>query len=336
MSFSEKKHWQKPDIPQHPRAHDAFDLNEQNVFLLDQQDFSPLHNPGQPVNNMMFARPSNAAYIAADNVPQANPLYSNSSWSDDMSLHPMPGAINMGSISSVSSPSVGPPVVQSSPENIPKRRVRGKPFLSEQEARLMETDDSQLTEIELGIKKKAQNRLAQRAFRERKETKLKELETKLLESEEERDKLREQLEAIRSRHAVLSTENSVLRSGAEALCPPQEGNTVHKFTFPKTQEQFIQDMMQGNNTHQVKAETVNSVYEEPRNSGRKLLAIGAVWDYLQIKQEEEAYENVDMMEVTMLLRGKEKCHGYGPAYPLEEVEDALRKVAAREHHQSYF
>lgn len=64
-------------------------------------------------------------------------------------------------------------------------------------------DDSELTEEELQMKRKAQNRAAQRAFRERKESKLKELEAKLLASEEERQKLLDELEQIKSKIFLL-------------------------------------------------------------------------------------------------------------------------------------
>ena len=53
------------------------------------------------------------------------------------------------------------------------------------------------------MKRKAQNRAAQRAFRERKESKLKELEAKLLASEEERQKLLDELEQIKSKIFLL-------------------------------------------------------------------------------------------------------------------------------------
>ena len=75
--------------------------------------------------------------------------------------------------------------------------------MDEKDAALIARDDSELTEEELQMKRKAQNRAAQRAFRERKESKLKELEAKLLASEEERQKLLDELEQIKSKIFLL-------------------------------------------------------------------------------------------------------------------------------------
>lgn len=231
------------------------------------------------------------------------------------------------SVSLISSPSGSNPVAPA-PETktmAKAKRPRGK-VLNEEEQELLLKDDSLLTEDQLVIKRKAQNRVAQRAFRERKESKLRELESKLLESEDERQKLREQLEEIKAHYISMRTENELLRSNPESL-----GNTsldMSKFTFPKSQEAFVEQMMVGQN-HEMNAATIDKIYEEPLHPGRKVLAVGAVWDYLQIKKEEEEYENVDLIEVMQLLKGREVCHGYGPAYPLDCVEQTLSKVASK-------
>lgn len=212
-----------------------------------------------------------------------------------------------------------------------KKTKAKKPFLTEQESILLDRDDSELSDKELAIKKKAQNRLAQRAFRERKESKLKELENKLLESEGERQKLLEKLDEIKLQYISMRTENRLLRntSDNQASAPSYGVNLENaRFVFPQSQEEFIAEMVDQKN-HNIKPATVNKVYDEPQNPGRKVLVVGAVWDYLQIKAEEEEYENIDMMEVMALLKGKEACHGYGPAYPLDLVDSALHQVVER-------
>lgn len=201
-------------------------------------------------------------------------------------------------------------------------------MLDEQDALLIARDDSELTEDELQMKRKAQNRAAQRAFRERKETKLKELEAKLLQSEEERQKLMDQLEIIRKQNISITTENEILRSSGDI----NGGNAfqtrhshiapVNKFDFPKTQDDFIEHVLRGTN-HKLKEENKNKVYAD--NEGRKLLALGAVWDYLQIKVEEADldFNSIDFNDVMERLKGAERCHGYGPAYPLDLVDQAI-------------
>lgn len=233
------------------------------------------------------------------------------------------------SASSVSTPSFGK---IASPQEVAPRVAKAKrpakskkPLLDELEAELMEKDDEYLTEEQIAIKRKAQNRLAQRAFRERKEMKLKELEQKLLQSEDERQKLLEKLDDIKSKYISIQTENSLLRSTGEPHAGGAQMNES-RFDFPQSQKEFISKMVQGKG-HEINPTTVNKVYDEPQNPGRKVLAIGAVWDYLQIKREEEEYENVDLVEAMQLLKGNEVCHGFGPAYPLDLVESVLRQLA---------
>lgn len=208
-----------------------------------------------------------------------------------------------------------------------------KQLLDEQDAILMARDDSELNEEELAKKRKAQNRAAQRAFRERKETKLKDLEIKLLQSEDERQKLLQQLDQIRQHNLTMQTENQLLRSGNDApshhigLYAEHANRGANKFTFPQNPREFVESLYAGT-SHKIKDETYNKIYEEPDEPGKKVLAVGAVWDYLQIKAEQPEYEGkLDCYEVMLKLKGSEKCHGFGPAYPLELVDKAINDVA---------
>ncbi|KAK6462973.1 hypothetical protein DFJ63DRAFT_334545 [Scheffersomyces coipomensis] len=208
-----------------------------------------------------------------------------------------------------------------------KKQKSKRQLLDEQDAMLIARDDSELTEDELQLKRKAQNRAAQRAFRERKETKLKELEAKLLQSEEERQQLMEQLDLIRKQNISIQTENQVLRAKPQTNdfnIRDIGGASEDKFTFPQTQSDFI-DALVGGEGHEVNQSTINKVYE---NSGQKILAIGAVWDYLQIKAEEYDIDlhNLDVNLIMSKLRGHEKCHGFGPAYPLELVQKVFAET----------
>ncbi|KAL6451224.1 FCR3 Fluconazole resistance protein 3 [Candida maltosa Xu316] len=201
-------------------------------------------------------------------------------------------------------------------------------MLDEQDAILIARDDSELTEEELQLKRKAQNRAAQRAFRERKETKLKELEAKLLQSEEERQNLMDQLEVSRKQIISITTENEILRSNGDInnhhanILSARSTPPVSKFNFPKTQDDFIEHVLKGTN-HQLKEENKKKIYAD--NNGSKLLALGAVWDYLQIKAEEADldFNSIDFNDVMEKLKGNEQCHGYGPAYPLDLVDQAI-------------
>lgn len=196
-------------------------------------------------------------------------------------------------------------------------------ILTDKEEAVMNKDDLELSEEELKIKKKAHNRLAQRAFRERKRTELKDLESKLLQSEEERQKLLKVLQDIK----LAKSDENLLRSGGDPTAGGIDFENS-RFSFPSSQEEFINHMVDVAK-HNVNPDTVNKVYEQPENPGRKVLAVGAVWDYLQIKAEEEGYEGVDMYDVMQLLKGSEKCHGYGPAYELELVNASLEQIRSQ-------
>lgn len=342
-------------------APEPVDLKQENMRMFDQHQQNGLYNQSKyapPANGFLNLWTSNdvaelphLGSLAPEYIVGGN---YNTDVSDDMQFGQAPVIFENGSVSTVSLPLFAPNLsdtakssqheyaggvrvelshdrkleVSPGAETGKKKPKAKKQYLSEQEAALMEKDDSELSEQELVIKKKAQNRLAQRAFRERKELKLKELENKLLESEEERQKLLEKLEEIKLQFISVRTENRFLRNSADR---PAAGTNYplslekSKFVFPKSQQEFIAEMVQGGH-HEVSEETINKIYNEPQNPGRKVLAVGAVWDYLQIKAEEEEFENVDMMEVMTLLKGNELCHGYGPAYPLDLVEAALCQV----------
>lgn len=217
-----------------------------------------------------------------------------------------------------SSMNLGSPTEFDKNEKSKSKKPRAR-ILTEREEAVMNKDDLELNDEELKIKKKAHNRLAQRAFRERKRTELKDLETKLLQSEEERQKL---LKALQDIKRAKSDDNLRQTSTDPAGAVDFENS---RFSFPSSQREFI-DQMVDKNKHNVNPDTINKVYEQPENPGRKVLGVGAVWDYLQIKAEEEGYEGVDMYEVMQLLKGNEKCHGYGPAYQLELVNESLERV----------
>lgn len=203
--------------------------------------------------------------------------------------------------------------------SVPRAKSK-RQILDEEDAILIARDDNDLSEQELQLKKKAQNRAAQRAFRERKETKLKELEAKLLESEIERQKLAEQLDSIRKKN--ISMENGIFLNKSDSKGVDRV--SAKEFSFPKTEDDFIQGLV-GGTDHHIDNNTIYKVYDSPDHPGNRILGIGAVWDYLQIKVEELDldYTSVDISEIMFKLKGHERCHGYGPAYPLALVDRVI-------------
>ncbi|GME77954.1 unnamed protein product [Ambrosiozyma monospora] len=242
---------------------------------------------------------------------------------------------------------VSPPVQQqkqrsiSSPSSTKKQRTNAT---SSPESENQQT----LTEEELYERRKAQNRAAQRAFRERKEGKLKELSAKLSDSEKKREELLKNIEDLRKQNMMLGMENQILQKntaaqggngdlmsqgssdcGGISSCPTVNGN----FSFPSKVD-FVRSVIIDPEHHGATKDTIEKVikpslkYEVDKE---EVLNISAVWDYLnewnrKLQQErDEDGDAFDVMGVMDELKGKEKCHGYGPAYSLALVNDIVRR-----------
>ena len=173
-------------------------------------------------------------------------------------------------------------------------------------------------------RRKAQNRAAQRAFRERKEGKLRELTIKLQNAEKEREKLEIQLKQLREKNVKLGMENQILlsSSGSSISISPVSDNRNDNimFKFP-TKKEFINksvDLSQHNSSNS--NILIGQSYEI---NDEKLLTISAIWDYLyEFKQLNEDVE-INISKIMEELRGKDKCHGFGPAYKLSLINEII-------------
>lgn len=199
-----------------------------------------------------------------------------------------------------------------------------KQNLDAQDAILLSRDDSELTEEELQEKRRAQNRAAQRAFRERKETKLKDLETKLIKSEDEKQRLLNELEDVRKKTLRMQAENEYLKTRSKPSDNSKLSSPGFDYEFPRNQVEFISRVLE-NSSHRINKDGVNKVYDSP-DDGNKVLAIGAVWDYLLYRADEDGLQ-FDVVEIMNKLKGNEKCHGYGPAYSVELVDRIIAECA---------
>ncbi|CCD23214.1 bZIP transcription factor NDAI_0B01800 [Naumovozyma dairenensis CBS 421] len=261
-----------------------------------------------------------------------------------------------------------------------------------------------LTEEEIKAKKKAQNRAAQKAFRERKDAKLKELREKLNESEQNRQDLLKEVDSLRklnmeinaeSKKILLQTTNNIdnikkllieeaqsapsssssvnnviikknssdeslndhqfLLSGANN---PMEKHYHHrtsssssphlqndsKFSFPTEDQNFniiddLQDKLYSyasaytdNSTNNNNSNDINSLaspntMDSNTSTGtlaprEPLLTIPATWEYLHKLSE---HQDFDVFVVMQMLKGKEACDEYGPAYPKALVNEMVEK-----------
>lgn len=201
-----------------------------------------------------------------------------------------------------------------------KKKISKQQLLQQQDALLIQKDDSLLTEDELKIKKKAQNRAAQRAFRERKESKLNDLKSKLAQSELEKQELRRQLREFQNKQNKTTNEKN------PPPPPPPSQNTIPetKFQFPKDENDFVDNLLGDSMPSHYKINRSKKMYTPPDSDGDKVLVVWAVWDYILYRVEEEDME-LDIIEVMLKLKGHETCHGYGPAYSLKLIDSIIEQ-----------
>lgn len=232
-----------------------------------------------------------------------------------------------------------------------------------------------LSEEEIHQRRKAQNRAAQRAFRERKEGKLKELSGKLKEAELLREKLESQLNDLKEKNLLLDMENQMLQKRQQHI---QFQQTIPSSTFESTTINFDKSPLtnsDSNNNNNININNssnnsnnnsnkglgfneilsfkfpnttkcdfidgtidweshgrsneseiyANKIGESYKHENEKVLTISAIWDYLvEFTNLNEDY-TIDIPGIMSELRGKEVCHGFGPAYPLNLVNEIILK-----------
>ncbi|KAG0668112.1 hypothetical protein C6P43_004325, partial [Kluyveromyces marxianus] len=199
-------------------------------------------------------------------------------------------------------------------------------------------------------RKRAMNRAAQKAFRERKEARVKQLEQQLKDSERDREQLLSELEDLRKHNIEMHAENRILLQTKSAGVPgvpgvgqsiplplaqglgqgqgisqsiPQglgPGTCPTKFTFPSKRD-FVEELIDlQDQTYD--AETVSRT--QPVNyshDGQEMMTISATWEYLHKVSERIDF---DLSLVMCKLKGKQVCHGKGPSFYKSDVDSPGR------------
>lgn len=187
---------------------------------------------------------------------------------------------------------------------------------SEFESNSDSKNNSQLLPV-VKEKKKAQNRAAQKAFRERKEARLKELEQKLHASESEKTKLQEEMDLLRKSNMEIHKENrSLLQKSRYQLdhsrSPEDLAEDAGKYDFPTKHECYKVDTQQNE-----MLDLMNSTLTDDSTSSDKLMTVPETWEYLSRLNERQDF---DVYEVMQKLKGSERCHSLGPAYSKQMVD----------------
>ncbi|EXJ77921.1 hypothetical protein A1O3_09080 [Capronia epimyces CBS 606.96] len=188
-------------------------------------------------------------------------------------------------------------------------------------------------------KRKEQNRAAQRAFRERKERHLKELEAKLNRLQHQSVALNGENERLRRELARMATENEILRatSGPASNGPTpfleQPDELVGPLGFVPTDRLHSKDHSPADSTGSTfEPGSKYAQFGTPRaipvdrETGDQLLGAGATWDYIQAH---ELFRNglVDVGDVCERLKKMARCDGQGPIFLESDIRKAIAESA---------
>jgi AP-1-like factor len=184
-------------------------------------------------------------------------------------------------------------------------------------------------------KRKAQNRAAQRAFRERKEKHVKDLEAKLADLEAAQQQASLENERLKRDLQKMATENEILKAtsnrdsanahhngghlGSHSHSPEPMTMTTGPMRYSPTD--FASSVLAG---HDNKSFSHRVAYAK---DGQRLLAAGASWDFI-INHELFKRGLVDIGNVSEHLRTRAVCDGQGPVFSENDVLEAIEMSVA--------
>ncbi|CCF57990.1 hypothetical protein KAFR_0D03420 [Kazachstania africana CBS 2517] len=187
---------------------------------------------------------------------------------------------------------------------------------------LSSNDDQPVSKEEELEKKRKQNRMAQKAFRERKEAKIKELQNRLATTQEDNEKLMNEIKVLKEFNLKINFENNKLLLKQKEIQNNTCGMTTDqydtKFSFP-TQDQFFANMLNGTVRDQSNLKSVDYMDSD----GNRLLTIPAVWEYLNSLTN---YFDIDIPNVMENLKGHEQCNGFGAAYKKSLIDRLVQEA----------
>ncbi|KAL7779396.1 hypothetical protein CFE70_008899 [Pyrenophora teres f. teres 0-1] len=179
-------------------------------------------------------------------------------------------------------------------------------------------------------RRKAQNRAAQRAFRERKERHVKELETKLSALESSTHSLQSDNERLKAALARARTENEILRAtsghspaASRPVSASYPSPGAHLPSLSDEDEEMHDDYTIQSLTNGSVLNAADKEHSRHRAKGKEVPANQA-WDVIQehplVKQG-----LVDVADVCERLKGSAKCDGHGPVFEESAIWQAVEE-----------
>jgi AP-1-like transcription factor len=164
---------------------------------------------------------------------------------------------------------------------------------------------------------------SQRAFRERKEKHVKDLEAKLASLEASANQQSSENERLKREMQKMSTENEILRATSNMPGGPNSHSPEPRTTGPMQYNptDFYSDLLAKHNNKTPSHRVVTS------DDGERLLAAGATWDFI-INHEAFRRGLVDVGDVSERLKHQARCDGQGPVFAERSIIDAIEASIA--------
>lgn len=166
---------------------------------------------------------------------------------------------------------------------------------------------------------------SQRAFRERKERHVKDLEAKLASLEAAQQETCTENEKLKRDLQKVSTENEILRATSTARgdggSAPSQQTVITTGPMEYNPTDFYSNVLA---LHPNKSPSHRVVTSD---SGDRLYAAGATWDFI-INHDLYKKGLVDIADISNRLKHKAKCDGQGPVFEEQAILDAIEHSVA--------
>ncbi|PHH80565.1 hypothetical protein CDD82_1670 [Ophiocordyceps australis] len=180
-------------------------------------------------------------------------------------------------------------------------------------------EDESLTPAQ--SRRKAQNRAAQRAFRERKEKHVKDLEAKLANLEAAQQQASVENERLKRDLQKISTENEILRATSAMSSGHHSSLSPEPVPMRFSSTDFYSNVLQKYPDKFPSHRVITS------DDGERLMAAGATWDFII---DHDLYKRglVDVGDVSERLKSLARCDGQGPVFSESDIIEAIEQSVA--------
>ncbi|KAL2209064.1 hypothetical protein CC79DRAFT_650877 [Sarocladium strictum] len=170
-------------------------------------------------------------------------------------------------------------------------------------------------------RRKAQNRAAQRAFRERKEKHVKDLETKLADLENAQQQASVENQRLKADLQKMSTENEILKATGGSANNSHSPEPISAGPMSYEPKDFYSTLLKGHNNQSLSHRIAYS------DEGERLFGAAATWDFI-VNHELFKAGLVNIGDVSNNLNHRAKCDGQGPVFAESTILDAIRLSVA--------